>query len=433
MNQDWRGALARRLLLLLAVCLLVGLLSGQYAWALAVGLGGYLFWSQRQLVRLYGWLKRARPDELPPESSGLWGEVFDGIYDLQKRNQRARGRLQAVVDRVQESTAALQDAVIMLDAQGNLEWWNRAAETLLGFKRNQDGGQPITNLVRHPRFQEYFRQANDREPLELTSPINDHVRLQFQLTLYGNGEHLMLVRDVTRVHQLEQMRKDFVANVSHELRTPLTVITGYLETLLDNVETINPRWLRALQQMQQQGTRMQNLLNDLLLLARLEASDHPAASKAVAVEPLLQSIRADAQALSAARNHRISLEADPTLQLKGSETELRSAFSNLVFNAVKYTPAEGHIHIRWWADARGAHLAVTDDGPGIEAKHIPRLTERFYRVDASRAANTGGTGLGLAIVKHVLIHHRGQLQIDSSVGKGSTFTCHFPAEQTVRQ
>ena len=433
MNQDWRGALARRLLLLLAVCLLVGLLSGQYAWALAVGLGGYLFWSQRQLVRLYGWLKRARPDELPPESSGLWGEVFDGIYDLQKRNQRARGRLQAVVDRVQESTAALQDAVIMLDAQGNLEWWNRAAETLLGFKRNQDGGQPITNLVRHPRFQEYFRQANDREPLELTSPINDHVRLQFQLTLYGNGEHLMLVRDVTRVHQLEQMRKDFVANVSHELRTPLTVITGYLETLLDNVETINPRWLRALQQMQQQGTRMQNLLNDLLLLARLEASDHPAASKAVAVEPLLQSIRADAQALSAARNHRISLEADPALQLKGSETELRSAFSNLVFNAVKYTPAGGRIHIRWWADARGAHLAVTDDGPGIEAKHIPRLTERFYRVDASRAANTGGTGLGLAIVKHVLIHHRGQLQIDSSVGKGSTFTCHFPAEQTVRQ
>ena len=433
MNQDWRGALARRLLLLLAVCLLVGLLSGQYAWALAVGLGGYLFWSQRQLVRLYGWLKRARPDELPPESSGLWGEVFDGIYDLQKRNQRARGRLQAVVDRVQESTAALQDAVIMLDAQGNLEWWNRAAETLLGFKRNQDGGQPITNLVRHPRFQEYFRQANDREPLELTSPINDHVRLQFQLTLYGNGEHLMLVRDVTRVHQLEQMRKDFVANVSHELRTPLTVITGYLETLLDNVETINPRWLRALQQMQQQGTRMQNLLNDLLLLARLEASDHPAASKAVAVEPLLQSIRADAQALSAARNHRISLEADPALQLKGSETELRSAFSNLVFNAVKYSPEESEIRIRWWADEQGGHFSVADSGIGIEAKHLPRLTERFYRVDASRAANTGGTGLGLAIVKHVLIHHRGQLQIDSSVGKGSTFTCHFPAEQTVRQ
>lgn len=430
MNQDWRGALFRRLLLLLVVCLLVGQLSGQYAWALAVGLGGYLFWSQRQLVRLYGWLKRARPDELPPESSGLWGEVFDGIYDLQKRNQRARGRLQAVIDRVQESTAALQDAVVMLDAQGNLEWWNRAAETLLGLKRNQDGGQQITNLIRHPRFQEYFRQDSYAEPLELASPIDDHIRLQYQVTLYGNGEHLMLVRDVTRVHQLEQMRKDFVANVSHELRTPLTVITGYLETLLDNVEAINPRWSRALQQMQQQGTRMQNLLNDLLLLARLEASDHPAASKPVAVEPLLQSILADAQALSAGNAHRISLEADPALRLKGSESELRSAFSNLVFNAVKYTPAGGRIHIRWWADARGAHLAVEDDGPGIEAKHVPRLTERFYRVDASRSANTGGTGLGLAIVKHVLIHHRGKLQIHSTPGKGSTFTCHFPAEQT---
>ncbi|HYQ39391.1 MAG TPA: phosphate regulon sensor histidine kinase PhoR [Pseudomonas sp.] len=429
MNQDWRGALIRRLLLLLAVCLLVGLLSGEYAWPLVVGLGGYLFWSQRQLVRLYGWLKRARPDELPPESSGLWGEVFDEIYNLQKRNQRARGRLQAVVDRVQESTAALQDAVVMLDAQGNLEWWNRAAETLLGLKRTQDGGQPITNLIRHPRFQEYFRQGNDREPLELPSPVNDHVRLQFQLTLYGNGEHLMLVRDVTRVHQLEQMRKDFVANVSHELRTPLTVITGYLETLLDNVEAVNPRWLRALQQMQQQGSRMQNLLNDLLLLARLEASEHPAASKPVAVDLLLLSIRTDAQALSAGRNHQISLDADPSVRIKGSEAELRSAFSNLVFNAVKYTPAEGRIHIRWWADAAGAHLAVEDNGPGIEAKHIPRLTERFYRVDASRAANTGGTGLGLAIVKHVLIHHRGQLRIESTPGKGSTFTCHFPPEQ----
>ena len=431
MNQDWRGALIRRLLLLLGACLLVGLASGEYAWALVVGLGGYLFWSQRQLVRLYGWLKRARPDELPPEASGLWGEVFDEIYNLQKRNQRARGRLQAVIDRVQESTAALKDAVVMLDSQGNLEWWNRAAETLLGLKTPQDGGQPITNLVRHPRFKEYFEQEDYREPLELPSPVNAQVRLQLQLTLYGNAEHLMLVRDVTRVHQLEQMRKDFVANVSHELRTPLTVITGYLETLLDNVEAVNPRWLRALQQMQQQGARMQNLLNDLLLLARLETTEYPAGNKPVAVDLLLLSIRTDAIALSAGRHHQISLEADPTVRLNGSEAELRSAFSNLVFNAVKYTPDDGEIRIRWWADADGAHLAVQDSGIGIEAKHIPRLTERFYRVDASRSANTGGTGLGLAIVKHVLIHHRARLQIDSTPGQGSTFTCHFPAEQVV--
>ncbi len=283
--------------------------------------------------------------------------------------------------------------------------------------------------MRHPRFKEYFAQENYREPLELPSPVDDHIRLQFQLTLYGNGEHLMLVRDVTRVHQLEQMRKDFVANVSHELRTPLTVLTGYLETLLDNVDEVQPRWRRALQQMQQQGTRMQNLLTDLLLLARLEATDYPADSQPVAVALLLLCIRSDAIALSAERGHRISCRPTPALLLKGSEAELRSAFSNLVFNAVKYSPEGGDIRIRCWRDAEGAHLAVQDSGLGIEAKHIPRLTERFYRVDASRAANTGGTGLGLAIVKHVLLRHRARLEISSTPGKGSSFVCHFPPAQ----
>ncbi len=431
MNHDWRGILIRRLLLILGACLLLGLVSGEYAWALVLGLGGYLYWNLRQLLRLHHWLKSAGPDELPPESSGVWGEVYDAIYHLQKRNMRARGRLQAVIDRVQESTAALKDAVIMLDRQGNLEWWNRAAGQLLGLKRKQDGGQPITNLVRHPHFKEYFEQENYREPLELPSPVNDHRRLQFQVTLYGNGEHLMLVRDVTRVHQLEQMRKDFVANVSHELRTPLTVISGYLETLLDNVDDIQPRWRRPLQQMQQQGSRMQQLLDDLLLLARLEAASYPDDNRPVAVEALLGAIVADARALSAGR-HAISLEADAALRLKGSESELRSAFSNLVFNAVKYSPAGGEICVRWWADDAGAHLSVQDSGVGIEAKHIPRLTERFYRVDASRSVNTGGTGLGLAIVKHVLLHHRGELQIASTPGQGSTFTCHFQARQIAR-
>ena len=235
----------------------------------------------------------------------------------------------------------------------------------------------------------------------------------------------MLVRDVTRIHQLEQMRKDFVAIVSHELRTPLTVIAGYLETLLDNVEEVNPRWVRALQQMQQQGGRMQTLLNDLLLLAKLEATDYPSDNQPVAVDALLQSIKGDAQALSGQRNQRITLEATPGVRLKGSEAELRSAFSNLVFNAVKYTQDGGQIRIRWWADEQGAHLSVQDSGIGIDAKHLPRLTERFYRVDSSRASNTGGTGLGLAIVKHVLLRHRARLEISSVPGHGSTFTCHF--------
>ncbi|WP_339489009.1 phosphate regulon sensor histidine kinase PhoR [Pseudomonas sp. EL_65y_Pfl2_R95] len=432
MNRNWQGAVVRRLLLLVSACLLVGLVTGEYAWALVIGLAGHLGWTLSQLLRLHKWLQEHKPDEPPPDGYGMWGEVFDSIYHLQRRDQKVRGRLQAVIDRVQESTGALKDAVIMLDSQGNLDWWNIAAETLLGLKTPQDSGQPITNLVRDPRFKEYFEGNNFHDPLELPSPLTDRRRLQFQITRYGNHEHLLLVRDVTRLHQLEQMRKDFVANVSHELRTPLTVIAGYLETLLDNVEAVNPRWVRALQQMQEQGGRMQSLLNDLLLLAKLEATDYPSDNHPVAVDVMLQSIQSDAQALSGERKHRITLEADPQLKLKGSEAELRSAFSNLVFNAVKYTPDQGEIHIRWWGDVSGAHLSVKDTGNGIEAKHIPRLTERFYRVDSSRASNTGGTGLGLAIVKHVLLRHRALLDISSVMGKGSNFTCNFPPMQVVR-
>jgi len=432
-NQDWRGAVVRRLLLLIGACLLLGFVTGEYGWALAAGLAVHLGWTLSQLLRLHKWLREHRPDEPPPDGYGLWGEVFDSIYHLQRRNQKARGRLQAVIDRVQESTAALKDAVVMLDSQGNLEWWNRAAETLLGLKTPQDSGQPIANLVRDPRFKDYFERGNYADALEIPSPVSDRRRLQVHITQYGNREHLLLVRDVTRLHQLEQMRKDFVANVSHELRTPLTVISGYLETLLDNVEAVNPRWLRPLQQMQQQGARMQTLLNDLLLLAKLEATDYPSDNQPVAVDLMLLSIKSDAQALSAAQDHRITLEADSHLKLKGSEAELRSAFSNLVFNAVKYTPAGGEIHIRWWGNEEGAHLSVQDSGIGIEAKHLPRLTERFYRVDSSRASSTGGTGLGLAIVKHVLLRHRGYLAIASEPGHGSTFTCHFAPAQVVQR
>jgi two-component system phosphate regulon sensor histidine kinase PhoR len=433
LNHNWRAALIRHFLLLIVACLLVGFITGEYAWALVVGLTAYSAWHLRQLLRLHKWLRTRKNGEAPPEGHGLWGEVFDNIYHLQRRDLKVRDRLQAVIDRIQDSTAALRDAVIMLDRDGNLEWWNIAAEKLLGLKTPQDSGQQITNLVRDPRFIEYFEGHNYNEPLELPSPINDRVRLQYHITQYGNREHLMLVRDVTRLYQLEQMRKDFVANVSHELRTPLTVIAGYLETLLDNVENVNPRWLRALQQMQQQGGRMQNLLNDLLLLAKLEATDYPSDNHPVAVDLLLLSIKSDAQALSAERNHRITLEADPHLRLKGSEVELRSAFSNLIFNAVKYTPDAGEIHVRWWGDEQGSHLSVRDSGIGIDEKHLPRLTERFYRVDSSRASNTGGTGLGLAIVKHVLLRHRGKLEVSSVLGKGSIFTCHFPVFQVIRR
>ena len=432
MNQNWHSTLIRHLLLLVTGCLLIGLATGYYGWSLAAGVALYLGWTLKQLLRLHDWLRNHQPDEAPPDGYGLWGEVFDSIYHLQRRDQRVRGRLQAVIDRVQESTAALKDAVVMLDSEGNLEWWNRAAETLLGLKTPQDSGQPVTNLVRHPRFKEYFEQDSYAEPLDIPSPVNDHLRIQLYITRYGNNEHLMLVRDVTRLHQLEQMRKDFIANVSHELRTPLTVICGYLETLLDNVDDVNPRWKRPLSQMQQQGERMQTLLNDLLLLAKLEATDYPSDNQPVPIDSLLRTIKNDAQALSGQRNQTITLDVEADIALKGSETELRSAFSNLVFNAVKYTQDGGSIRIRWWADGSGAHLSVQDSGVGIDNKHLPRLTERFYRVDSSRNASTGGTGLGLAIVKHVLLRHRARLEISSVLGHGSTFTCHFPPVQVTK-
>ena len=432
MNQNWHSTLIRHLLLLVTGCLLIGLATGYYGWSLAAGVALYLGWTLKQLLRLHDWLRNHQPDDAPPDGYGLWGEVFDSIYHLQRRDQRVRGRLQAVIDRVQESTAALKDAVVMLDSDGNLEWWNRAAETLLGLKTPQDSGQPVTNLVRHPRFKEYFEQDNYAEPLDIPSPVNDHLRIQLYITRYGNNEHLMLVRDVTRLHQLEQMRKDFIANVSHELRTPLTVICGYLETLLDNVDDVNPRWKRPLSQMQQQGERMQTLLNDLLLLAKLEATDYPSDNQPVPIDSLLRTIKNDAQALSGQRNQTITLDVEADVALKGSETELRSAFSNLVFNAVKYTQDGGHIRIRWWSDGSGAHLSVQDSGVGIDSKHLPRLTERFYRVDSSRNASTGGTGLGLAIVKHVLLRHRARLEISSVLGHGSTFTCHFPPVQVTK-
>ncbi len=428
MNQDWRFGLARRLLLVLLGGLLLGLVTGYYGWSMALCLALYLTWLLAQLIRLHAWLKQHQPDEPPPESHGLWGEVFDALYQLQRHEQRSRSRLQAVIDRAQESTAALKDAVVVMDSHGNLEWRNPAAEQLLGL-REQDAGQPVTNLVRHPAFKDYFDRGRYQDPLELPSPVNERLTLQITLTRFGNNEHLMVVRDITRLHRLEQMRKDFVANVSHELRTPLTVIAGYLETLLAHQQDINPRWLRPLRSMEQQSERMKHLLEDLLLLAKLEATSYPSHNEAVNVALMLGAIQRDAQSLSADKAHQISLEADAQLRLKGDEMELRSAFSNLVFNAVKYTQAGGQIRIVWWRDEHGAHLAVADNGPGIESKHLPRLTERFYRVDSSRASNTGGTGLGLAIVKHVLLRHQGRLDIQSKPGQGSQFSCHFPPGQ----
>lgn len=265
-------------------------------------------------------------------------------------------------------------------------------------------------------------------PLIINSPLNPDLKIQIQITLFGEDDRLIMCQNITRLVRLEEMRTDFVSNVSHELRTPLTVITGYLETLEDSAE-LPARWKRPLIQMQLQSRRMEALINDLLLLSKIENEGQVFEEESVNIEELLKIICDDAKSLNADKQHKIQLSVECNLQLKGNKTQLQSAFSNILLNAVKYTPQHGTIHIRWYQGDNDTCFSVRDSGIGIDPIHIPRLTERFYRADPSRAPETGGTGLGLAIVKHVLINHESSLEIQSELGKGSIFICHFPPER----
>lgn len=419
----------RRLLLLLAAATGAGWLLGFPLAALVIAMALYLTHTLVQLGRLHRWLNSSALGADPPESSGLWGTVFDDIYRLQKRHFRARDRLQTMINRVQESTNSLRDGVVMTDAEGAMEWWNHAAEYLCGFRSGKDRGEYIYNLIRDPAFRAYFDAKDYHEPLEIASPARPQIRIQIQINLFGEDDRLITIKDVTRLHQLETMRRDFVSNVSHEMRTPLTVISGYLETLSDQADRIPAGWGRPLATMRHQASRMEALITDLLLLSKLETSERRTGDVTCYPAPLLQQIQKDAIALSDEQNHTIELDIEDSRAIQANEGQLRSAFSNLVFNAVKYTPAGGTIRIRYWVDEKAIHFSVTDDGPGIEPEHIPRLTERFYRADPSRSKETGGTGLGLAIVKHVLYNHDGRLTIDSTPGAGSTFTCTLPVER----
>lgn len=397
----------------LGAALILGLLLAQHIW---------------QLQRLAQWL--LQPETEPPQAHRLWGEVFDGIYRYQRRQTADQQQLARLLERIQNSSQALRDGVVMIDQQGDLEWWNRAAEQLLGLSESSDRGQPITYLLRHPQFVDYYESQNYLEPLVLPSHLDETRFLEYQLTLFGENDRLLLVRDCSKIKRLERMRQDFIANVSHELRTPLTVLSGYLETLSDYVHDLPAQWQRALVLMTQQTARMEHLVADLLTLSRLETSDFKAEVEPIHVAAVLEAIRVDAIALSE-HQHDIILDVDAHLYLRGAAQELRSAFSNLVFNAVKYTPQGSCIRVQWYHDQDGAYLAVSDNGPGIDNQHLGALTQRFYRVDSSRSSQTGGTGLGLAIVKHVLLRHQGHLHISSVVGQGSCFTCHFPLSQTL--
>lgn len=432
MQDNWSRYL-RMIIGGLAGTTLVGLYFGEPLYGLVVGLTIFLWLTLIQTRRLYHWLTHPSATDEAPKSVGFWGSIFDNLHKLHQNHLRTQDRLRAQINRVQESTNAMRDGVIMTDSRGTMEWWNGSAEYLLGFRRNTDRGQYIHNLIRNPAFKSYFDSRDYREPLEIHSPARPHIHLQIQISLFGDDDRLIVAKDVTRLYQLEQMRRDFVGNVSHEMRTPLTVISGYLETLVDHSDELPPKWRRAIRTMAVQSSRMEALITDLILLSRIETGEQTVHDSLTDVDRLIQQICQDARALSGDKQHEFTVNVTDHRLLKGDESQLRSAFSNLVFNAVKYTPAGGHITISWTTNREGAHLSVKDTGIGIDPVHIPRLTERFYRADPSRHKDTGGTGLGLAIVKHVLLNHDGNLEIRSQIGDGSEFICHFPRERLVER
>lgn len=415
---------------LLFVGVVVGVASDHYALGLLLVLIPYVAFHLFNLYRLDEWVRLRKASELP-DVGGVYEELFHGISQLQRRSRAQKRRLTDLLSRFREATAAMPDATVVLRQAGEIEWFNSAASRLLNL-RSQDIGSRIENLFRHPRFVQYLARRDYTQPLILESPSDAQISLHIHVVPYGDNQRLLIARDVTRMQRLEQIRRDFVANVSHELRTPLTVLTGFLETMADNPGDHGGPWVRQLELMRSQAARMQLIVEQLLLLSRLETEVGPPRREPINVPALLSSIRDEAIVLSGEKLHLITLENDTGLWLQGNLEELRSAMSNLVFNAVQYTPARGEIHIRWAEHDSGAQLSVRDTGIGIPAHHIPRLTERFYRVDAGRSRELGGTGLGLAIVKHVLQRHDATLSIVSETGQGSTFSCGFPAALVVR-
>jgi two-component system phosphate regulon sensor histidine kinase PhoR len=400
-------------------------------WALAfVCLGLLLLLAHHvaNLAALAGWLRDplARP---VPQGSGAWEEVLVGLYRFVRARTRQEQQLSADLARFRNAGLALPDGVVLLDAHGHIEWCNPIASQYLGLDEQRDLGQPLVNLVRHPDLAAYLQHGDYTEPLTLRLARDGGRVLSLAIIAYGEAQKLLLASDITLAEKVETMRRDFVANVSHELKSPLTVVAGFLETLTDSeIRLDEERRQGYLAMMREHTQRMQRLVEDLLTLSALESSRGLSDEVLVDVPQLLASVRDEALALSAGR-HRIELRIESAVSLLANAQELRSAFGNLVSNAVHYTPAGGDIRLDWGRKGMQAQFSVSDSGPGIEPRHIPRLTERFYRVDHSRSRETGGTGLGLAIVKHVLTRHQAVLEIESEPGKGSCFAAVFPARR----
>ena len=391
----------------------------------------YMCWTLGNIYRLDKWLTQ-RKKMVIPDASGIWGDIFYNLSYGEKRAQRQQQRLKAVLNRVQSTTAALNDGVILLDKHDCINWWNHAAGQLLAFK-SIDKSSSILNYIRHPKFARYLSANECESVLDLPSHHHPEKQLLYQITRFGEGEGLLTVRDITRIHKLEEMRKDFVANVSHELRTPLTVIQGYLETFA-NSDNHDLAWQKAVTRMLQQTNHMTELINDLTILSKLETDNVETEQIPLELTTLLNAAIDMAKVLSHGR-HIFTFNNKHHIWIIGNQKELLSAFSNLLFNAVNYSPindstASENITITVAINkANQLRISFADKGLGIAPHHLSRLTERFYRIDSSRRNSVGGTGLGLAIVKHVLLRHDATLDIVSKLGKGSTFTCIFPSHK----
>ncbi len=397
-----------------------GLLAAVFGLAVLIGL--HLFY----LKKVADWIQR--PDALDhvgelPAAYGAWATVFSELRRARRRDDIQRGEVAETLNRFIEASSALPDGIVILDRGGLIEWCNPSAEKHLGLDLARDRGFLILNLVRVPAFTEYLMRADFREPLTLNDPVAN-TTVSVQMLPFQETRRMIVSRDITRFTRMETTRRDFIANVSHELRTPLTVVGGFLEQLIDQPDIARDQRLRIEAIMLDQTQRMQRLIEDLLTLSRLETQSGPEREEDFSAELLVDLVVAETRALSGGQ-HAISIESTP-LRLRGAMDELRSAFANLTSNAVRHTPPGGSISITLGSHPEGAHFTVTDTGPGIAPEHLPRITERFYRVDKSRSRETGGTGLGLAIVKHALARHGGRLEIESEPGKGSTFRAILP-------
>lgn len=421
MRSAWIKTLTR-LAGVLVVAALLGILVGR-PWPVlalaALGMVAWHYWKLRNvLLRLI-----AHKRLTPPEGEGVWNELDRLLYRSQDDTRSRKRRLVEMLRAYRAAAAALPDAVVVVERnQQRVQWFNEAATPLLGLQYPRDNDAPLVECLQPLPIARWLASGRHAEPLlDVASPVDTDLRLSLRLIPYSDTLWLLVARDVSKLMRLEQMRRDFVANVSHELRTPLTVIHGYLEMLEPEEQ---PAWAPMLTEMQLQSQRMTQLVEDLLTLSRLEAQE-AVTDEVVSMASMLATLKREAEALSQLR-HVITIEDVADLDLLGSTRELHSAFSNLVANAVRYTPTGGSISVRFAGnDQDGATLSVSDTGYGIPATHLPRITERFYRVSTSRSRESGGTGLGLAIVKHVLQLHNARLSIDSEIGRGSTFACHF--------